>query len=77
MTTARSIESGSGVAASRKVVKTVRGVPASDGAGVRLTRVIGGPGLSDFDPFLLLDEFRSDDAGDYIGGFPDHPHRGF
>jgi redox-sensitive bicupin YhaK (pirin superfamily) len=77
MTTARSIESGSGAATSRRVVRTVRGVAASDGAGVRLTRVIGGQALADLDPFLLLDEFRSDDAGDYIGGFPDHPHRGF
>jgi redox-sensitive bicupin YhaK (pirin superfamily) len=44
---------------------------------VRLTRVIGGPTLPDLDPFLLLDEFRSDDANDYLAGFPDHPHRGF
>ena len=61
----------------RRVVEVVRGVPASDGAGVRLTRVIGGPTLPDLDPFLLLDEFRSNDASDYLAGFPDHPHRGF
>ncbi len=65
------------VAADRSVTRLVRGVPASDGAGVRLTRVIGGPTLSELDPFLLLDEFRSDDPGDYIAGFPNHPHRGF
>ena len=42
-----------------------------------MTRVIGTPALDSFDPFLLLDEFRSDDPNDYIAGFPDHPHRGF
>jgi hypothetical protein len=52
-------------------------MPASDGAGVKLNRVIGTPLLADVDPFLMLDEFRSDDAADYIAGFPDHPHRGF
>lgn len=61
----------------RRVVKVVRGRPTSDGAGVRLTRIIGSPSLPDLDPFLLLDEFRSDDASDYIAGFPEHPHRGF
>jgi quercetin 2,3-dioxygenase len=61
----------------RRVIKVVRGRPASDGAGVKLTRVIGTPELPDLDPFLLLDEFRSDDAADYLAGFPNHPHRGF
>jgi redox-sensitive bicupin YhaK (pirin superfamily) len=44
---------------------------------VRLRRSLGGPELDHLDPFLLLDEFRSDDSSDYIAGFPDHPHRGF
>lgn len=49
----------------------------SEGAGVRIRRTIGGPYQENLDPFLLLDQFRSDDANDYIAGFPDHPHRGF
>jgi len=61
----------------RPVLRIVRGQAASDGAGVRLNRVIGGTSLPGLDPFLLLDEFRSDDATDYMAGFPDHPHRGF
>ncbi|MBK7977470.1 MAG: pirin family protein [Deltaproteobacteria bacterium] len=61
----------------RAVRRAVRGQPTSDGAGVRLNRVIGTAALADVDPFLMLDEFRSDDASDYIAGFPDHPHRGF
>ena len=60
-----------------RVIRTVRGRPTSDGAGVKLTRVIGGPDLPDLDPFLLLDEFGTDKAEDYIAGFPEHPHRGF
>ncbi len=61
----------------RRVERVFSAMPASDGDGVKLNRIIGRPGLSELDPFLLLDEFRSDAAADYIGGFPDHPHRGF
>ncbi|MGY6517890.1 MAG: pirin family protein [Lysobacteraceae bacterium] len=62
---------------SRHVRRVVRGMPTSDGAGVRLTRVIGTPQLDMLDPFLMLDEFGTDRPQDYIAGFPDHPHRGF
>jgi quercetin 2,3-dioxygenase len=61
----------------RTVSRSVKGVPHSDGAGVRMTRVIASSELDMIDPFLLLDEFCSDRPDDYIGGFPDHPHRGF
>jgi len=61
----------------RRVVKIVTGQPTSDGAGVRLTRMIGTQDLDHLDPFLLLDEFKSDRPDDYLAGFPDHPHRGF
>jgi redox-sensitive bicupin YhaK (pirin superfamily) len=64
-------------AENRRVDKVLPGMPTTDGAGVRMTRVIATPELDQFDPFLLLDEFRSDDPNDYIAGFPDHPHRGF
>jgi len=66
-------------AASRnsRVVRTLKGMPASDGAGVKLTRVIGSPQLDMLDPFLLLDEFGTDQPDDYLAGFPEHPHRGF
>ncbi|MEO7336989.1 MAG: pirin family protein [Caldimonas sp.] len=65
------------VARSRRVERIVRGQPTSDGAGVKLTRVLTQPLQQRLDPFLMLDAFGSDTAGDYIGGFPDHPHRGF
>jgi len=63
--------------ATRAVRQVVKGMPTSDGAGVKLRRVIGQPQLPDLDPFLMLDEFGTDRAEDYIAGFPDHPHRGF
>ncbi|BCL76122.1 hypothetical protein JHS3_18580 [Jeongeupia sp. HS-3] len=62
---------------SRRIGRIVRGMATSDGGGVKLNRVIGGHDLPMLDPFLLLDEFRSDIPGDYLAGFPEHPHRGF
>jgi redox-sensitive bicupin YhaK (pirin superfamily) len=65
------------VARSRVVEQLVAGQPTSDGAGVKLTRVLTQPLQRRLDPFLMLDAFGTDDPQDYIGGFPDHPHRGF
>lgn len=61
----------------RKVIEQIHARPASDGDGVKLKRVFGGAQPERFDPFLLMDEFGSESAEDYIGGFPPHPHRGF
>ena len=61
----------------RTLIKTFSGIDTADGDGVKLTRIIGSPQLNMLDPFLLLDCFESDRAQDYIGGFPEHPHRGF
>ena len=60
-----------------RIKQIITGMPATDGAGVELNRVIGQPALPMLDPFLLLDVFRSDNPDDYIAGFPAHPHRGF
>ena len=61
----------------REIKELVSGQPTTDGAGVRLTRLLGTRQLDMLDPFLMLDAFYSDDPTDYIAGFPDHPHRGF
>ncbi|MDR0775545.1 MAG: pirin family protein [Azonexus sp.] len=61
----------------RTIERLVQGVMTSDGAGVKLTRVLHGALQRRLDPFLMLDAFDSDDPDDYIAGFPDHPHRGF
>ena len=62
---------------SRELIQIVEGLPASDGAGVQLTRIIGSPELDMLDPFLMLDAFGSDKPNEYLAGFPSHPHRGF
>jgi len=61
----------------RHIIQTTKGVPATDGAGVKLTRIIASPELDMVDPLLLLDRFESENPDDYIAGFPRHPHRGF
>jgi redox-sensitive bicupin YhaK (pirin superfamily) len=61
----------------RGIERIVEGIATSDGAGVKLTRVLSGRLQQRLDPFLMLDAFGSDDPDDYIAGFPDHPHRGF
>jgi redox-sensitive bicupin YhaK (pirin superfamily) len=62
---------------SRKVEQVIIGKATSDGAGVKLTRVLTQDLQHRLDPFLMLDAFGSDRPDDYIAGFPDHPHRGF
>ena len=59
-----------------EVSKIIKPMLASDGAGVKLKRSIGTPLINYLDPFLMLDEFGSENKDDYIGGFPPHPHRG-
>jgi redox-sensitive bicupin YhaK (pirin superfamily) len=61
----------------RTVLKRIQGQAHTDGDGVKIRKLIGGSEIRSFDPFLMLDEFKSDTPGDYIGGFPNHPHRGF
>jgi hypothetical protein len=61
----------------RTLQRVIPSIPASDGAGVKLRRSLGASQLARHDPFLMLDEFYSDDPDDYLAGFPSHPHRGF
>ena len=72
-----STQSTSTITQFRHVERLVRGMATSDGAGVRLTRVLTQQLQRRLDPFLMLDAFRNENPDDYIGGFPDHPHRGF
>jgi len=62
---------------SRTLQRVIKSIPASDGAGVKLRRSLGQSDAARLDPFLMLDEFSSEDPNDYVAGFPDHPHRGF
>lgn len=73
MTRSTSISS----ATSRRVERLVQGIATSDGAGVKLTRVLTQNLQRRLDPFLMLDAFRNENVEDYMGGFPNHPHRGF
>jgi quercetin 2,3-dioxygenase len=61
----------------KEIIKVIRAQPAQDGAGVKLYRSLGSHLLPELNPFLMLDEIRSDVAADYLAGFPSHPHRGF
>ncbi|WP_421790844.1 pirin family protein [Hyphobacterium sp.] len=61
----------------RPLVHLEPGMAASDGAGVKLNRLLGTPRLPQIDPFLMLDNFHSENPDDYLAGFPSHPHRGF
>src|SRR6202521_4086268 len=62
---------------SRTLQRVIEAVPTSDGAGVKLRRSLGQTAWARLDPFLMLDHFSTDNADDYIAGFPAHPHRGF
>jgi hypothetical protein len=77
MNTAPTLTTVTTVTTPRTVERLVHGQATSDGAGVKLTRVLTQNLQRRLDPFLMLDAFGTDNPGDYIGGFPDHPHRGF
>ncbi|MBL8416520.1 MAG: pirin family protein [Propionivibrio sp.] len=75
--TSKSVRHSDPVRQTRSIERVVAGMPTSDGAGVKLTRVLTQALQRRLDPFLMLDAFASDNPDDYIAGFPDHPHRGF
>jgi hypothetical protein len=77
MNTVVSTQTAQAVKQPREVERLIAGQATSDGAGVKLTRVLTQPLQHRLDPFLMLDAFGTDNPDDYIGGFPDHPHRGF
>ncbi len=62
---------------SRGIKRRIAGRDSMDGAGVRIKRSVGASQFARIDPFLMLDNFSSDNPDDYIAGFPAHPHRGF
>ena len=61
----------------RSLQRVINAMPTSDGDGVKIRRIGGRSVMREIDPFLMLDEIKSEDGADYIGGFPPHPHRGF
>ncbi len=67
----------SSTTSARAVSAVIPSQPTKDGAGVSLNRALGNRALNMLDPFLMLDEFQTENPDDYIAGFPDHPHRGF
>src|SRR5580700_3411375 len=67
---------GGSIMSLRPVKKQAKAQPVMEGAGVHLRRAFGFHNTSDYDPFLLLDDFRNDVPADYLAGFPWHPHRG-
>ncbi|MDT3672018.1 MAG: pirin family protein [Aromatoleum sp.] len=77
MTTERTELKPERVQQTRTVERVVTGQATSDGAGVKLTRVLTQPLQRRLDPFLMLDAFRNENPDDYLAGFPNHPHRGF
>src|SRR6478735_1451422 len=68
---------GEATMTTRTIQRIIDSIPTSDGAGVKLRRSIGQSAWARVDPFLMLDHFSTDNADDYIAGFPSHPHRGF
>lgn len=61
----------------RKLLQVYQAQPSRDGDGVKINRIAGTQMNRVLDPFLMIDEINSDSAADYMGGFPEHPHRGF